>query len=79
MGVIEGLFGVLALNAVYFGIWAGLAALLGIWTDRNLDFWATFVKETPVDVPFVVAWLASIPLPLTFLANIIAEVARFFI
>ena len=82
-GIIGGFLAMLigggSLLFIYFGVWAGLAALLAIWTSRNLDFWASYVQHHAVHVPFVIAWVASLPLPLTFIADIIAEIAKFFV
>lgn len=79
LGVLAVLIAFCAYWVLWISVWSGLAALLGIWTDRNLDFWVSYVKHTPTDVPYVVAWVASLPLPLTFVADVIAEVAKYFV
>lgn len=76
-GLIAAIIGFFGVITIQLGVWAGLAALLGIWTDRNLDFWVSHYKGVPTDIPFLLSWLASLPLPITFVANIIAEIARF--
>lgn len=49
---------------------------LALWTDRNLDFWFSYFKETPVDVPFWLSLLVTIFGPFDLLFNIIGELAR---
>lgn len=82
-GAATGCLGMLSFIVIYYGTYflivAALAALLGLWTDRNLDFFLTYYKETPTDAPFLISWLASIPLPITLIANIICEVVRLFL
>lgn len=65
-------------------IWLGIPAIfitaMSFWTDRNLDFWATYAHQgTPTNVPHWISWLASIPLPVTFLFNLGSEIARYVI
>jgi hypothetical protein len=55
-----------------------IVLVLALWTDRNLGWAVSAAKGTPVDTPYWVACLASIPFPLTFLANVVAEVLRLF-
>lgn len=50
---------------------------LALWTDRNLDFWVSYFKGQPVDVPL---WLSAV---VSFFfngiivgLNILAEIAR---
>lgn len=58
----------------------GIFPLVALWTDRNLDFWCSHFKHHAVNVPY---WLALV---LTIIgngfilaANIIGEIARYFI
>jgi Ca2+/Na+ antiporter len=76
-GIVYGaVFGVIGfMIALYLGI----VALLALWTDRNLDFWATYVKGVEVDVPYWVAFIVSIFAPLAVLGNVISEVVRYFV
>ena len=58
-------------------IFAGLP-LLGLWTDRNLDFWLTNLKGHAVNVPYWLSLVLSIVLSFVALVlNIVAEIARF--
>ena len=78
MGFIAGILGVFG---GMFGLWLFIisipALILSFWTDRNLDFWLTQVKGEEVDVPWILSFLASIPYPFTFFANIVGEICRF--
>lgn len=74
-----GCIGVALVAALNMSFYLGIAALLGLWTDRNLDFWVSHYQGVATDVPFWLSWLASIPIPFTFCANIVAEIAKFFI
>lgn len=52
--------------------------LLGLWTDRNLDFWLTHLKGHVVNVPYWLSLILSLLLNAGIIAaNIIAEIARF--
>ncbi len=66
--------------AAIIGFVVGISYLMARWTDRNLDFWLTYFKGETVDVPLWLSWLAAIALNvITFAANVISEIARFFI
>lgn len=54
----------------------GFAGLMGLWSERNLEFWAQVIKDTPVDVPY---WVGLICFPVSVPFNIISEVARFIV
>jgi len=65
---------------ILWGIWALVALLIAPWTDRNLDFWASYVRGHPVDVPFFLSYLLTWFLHLSSIfLNIISEVARYFV
>ncbi len=51
--------------------------LLGLWTERNMEFMLTLAKHGQyVDVPYWLAALCSVPIPLAFVFNLVAEVTR---
>ena len=53
---------------------------LTLWTDRNLDFWLTYFKKVPIDVPWYLSLLLTGTLNAVIVAaNIIGEIARYFI
>lgn len=50
---------------------------LSIWTDRTLDFWVSYIRGSPVDVPFVLSLLVTIVgNGVILLVNVVSEVAR---
>jgi hypothetical protein len=50
--------------------------LIGLWTDRNVDFWASYIKGHPVDVNYWWSVLLSIFGPVIIVANIVSEILR---
>lgn len=53
---------------------------LGLWTDRSLDFWISYVKGHEVDAPYWVSLVASIVLNGVIVGlNILSEIARLFV
>ena len=71
---------------VYLGVlafWLAFVLIattaMSFWTDSNLDFWASYFKGTPTDVPFWLSWVATIFLPVSVPGNVFASVARFFV
>lgn len=62
----------------FFSVFLTIIALFAMWTDRNLDFWVSYIKGEAVDVPY---WLSLIVTivgnGVIILANVIAEIARF--
>lgn len=62
---------------LYLTVPLGLILLMGLWTERNAEFMLTLAKHGQfVDVPYWLAALASIPLPLTFVFNLVSEFVR---
>ena len=60
-----------------FAFVIGVFVALSFWTDRNLDFFVSYFKGSPVDVPFWLSALVTILLNgLILVANIIAEIVR---
>jgi hypothetical protein len=50
---------------------------LGLWTERNLEFWLAHYKGVPVDVPFWAALVLSVAANgVAVIGNIFAEIAR---
>lgn len=47
------------------------------WTDRNLDYWVSFVNKEPTDIPLWLSAILSIFEPIVVL-DIIGEIARYF-
>jgi hypothetical protein len=54
----------------------GILMLLGLWTERSIEFWATYTKGVQVDVSYWIGLLASLLGPLTLVFNIGTEIAR---
>ena len=51
---------------------------LAMWTDSNLDFWFTYFKDAPVDIPFGWSYAATLLLPpIAITGNLIMSLARF--
>lgn len=50
--------------------------LFAMWTDRNLDYALTYIKDYPVDCPFWLSFIVSILAPAALILNIICELAR---
>ena len=61
---------------VMLATWSGVAMLLGLWTDRTLDFWCTYFKGVPIDVNYWWSVLLSLLAPFALLGNVISEIAR---
>jgi hypothetical protein len=59
------------------GFYFGIVYLISFWTDRNLDFWFSYFKGVPADVPQWLSFVATLFTPITIPANIIMELARF--
>jgi len=65
---------------VIFFILLSFATTISIsfWTDRTLDYWLTYFKDMPVDVPFWLSVLVTILLNcFIFSINVISELIRF--
>lgn len=67
--------------------WSAIAAfycvligMISFWTDRNLDFWFSYFKGHPIDVPYWMSFLVSVVFNVIIVGfNIIAELAKAFI
>jgi len=62
---------------IYFLFVAILIMPVSCWTNSNMDFWFSQLKERPVDVPFGLSMVITIFGPATIGINIIASVARY--
>ena len=62
---------------LFSSIGIGIIYLISLWTDRNLDFWFSYFKGVPVDVPQWLSFVATLFAPISIPANIIMELARF--
>jgi uncharacterized protein with PQ loop repeat len=52
--------------------------LLSSWTDRNLDFWFSYFKGTPVDIPMWISVIATIVFNGPgIIINLIAEILKY--
>jgi hypothetical protein len=51
---------------------------IAFWTDRNLDFWMTFINKQPTDIPFWISLILVIFEPVILVLNIIGEIGRYF-
>ncbi len=57
-----------------------LIPLATMWTDRNLEFWASRIKGEPVDIPYWLSLVVTVVLNVIALAgNSISEVLKYFI
>lgn len=52
---------------------------IGFWTNENLDFYASMIKEQPTDIPIWLSFVIALFLPVAIIINIIAEIFKFFI
>ena len=57
-------------------VWCLIALAVSSWTDRNLDFWLSQLKEQTVDCPFWLSLLLTFVLPPILLLNVVGEIAR---
>lgn len=65
------------LMSVWFGIVIGIFYLLSLWTDRNLEFWLSYSKGQPVEVPQWLSFVLTVLLNgVIVLANVISELVR---
>lgn len=61
-------------------IYLALFIPVAFWTDSNLDFWLTYIKKSPIDIPFYLSYIVSIILNGGILAiNIILSLLRYII
>lgn len=51
--------------------------VLGTWTDRSLDWWLTWIKETPTNCPWYISLLIAMFGPAIILFNCVTELTRF--
>ena len=73
--IIEGLLIALGLILIFV-----LVPVLGLWTDRNIDFWISHFKGTPVNVPYWLSLIVTVIGNAVILAvNVIGEICRFLI
>ena len=49
---------------------------MSFWTDRNLDFWLTQIKGEEVNCPWVLSFIATAPMKLSFIGNLFGEIGR---
>jgi hypothetical protein len=74
------LMGCLIPLIMYLVIFLIVVLPFSFWTDRNLDFYLTYFKGSEIDVPFWLSFLVTFfGNGLTFLLNIIGEIARLLI
>jgi hypothetical protein len=58
-------------------ILVGIFVALTFWTDRTLDFWLSYFKEMPIDVPWYLSALATlVSNGLSIPVNVVSEIAR---
>jgi hypothetical protein len=67
------------LSVYGLGLALGLAinGVVALWTERNLEFWVSYFKGSPVDVPYIVSFIIT-PV-VNIWANALSEVARLFV
>ena len=57
----------------------GIVMLLGLWTDRTLDYWLSHWNSSPVDVPYWLSCLVTLVFNgVVITVNVVSEVARCF-
>ena len=62
---------------VGLAVYLPISALVGLWTDRNLDFFLTLLKGEVVNVPYWLSFLVTLFLNAVIVGlNLIAEVVR---
>lgn len=50
---------------------------LSLWTDRTLDFWCSYFKGKPVDIPFWISALFTLVFnAFDILLNLVSEIIR---
>jgi hypothetical protein len=65
---------------IYVAFFTTVFGLMGLWTERNLEFYFSHFKGVPVDIPYWLSVVLSIVLnAVIFGANIIAEIVKFFL
>ena len=63
--------------SIYFSIMIGVAYLLSLWTDRSLEFWLSYAKGKPVEVPQWLSFVLTVVLNAVIVtANIVSELVR---
>lgn len=68
--------GIASLMALVF-FFIPLMFIIAIWTDRNLEFWLSYLKGHPVDVPFWMSFIMTLVLNGVALAlNVVGEILR---
>jgi hypothetical protein len=64
-------------TAIFIALIVGVITGMTIWTDRTLDFWMTYAKGAPVDVPGWLSFIMTIILNgAMMLVNILTELFR---
>jgi len=54
-----------------------LSIPVGMWTDRNLEFYLSMIKKTAVHVPFILSWLLTVLLNgIILVIDLILEIVR---
>lgn len=62
---------------IALGFAFGLLYLVSLWTDRSLEFWLSYSKGSPVEVPQWLSFILTIVLNgVILLANIVSEIIR---
>ena len=55
-----------------------LSLVTSLWTDRNLDFWFSYFKDVPVDIPMWASILTTIIFnAVALVGNVLAELLKF--
>lgn len=50
---------------------------LGMWTDRNLEFYLSLIKGTAVHVPFILSWILTVLLNgIILVIDLVLEIIR---
>jgi len=58
-------------------VMVGIFVALTFWTDRTLEFWLSYFKEAPIDVPWYLSALATlVSNGLSVPINVVSEIAR---
>ncbi len=59
--------------------WSGLASILALWTQSNINQFLTLADKT-TECPYFLAWIPSfLFMPVTFILNIISEIVQLFL
>lgn len=64
---------------IFIPVYLMITCAIGLWTQRNLEFWIGALKGHEIHVSFILSWILSVFTSVViFPLNIIGEIARLF-